>query len=266
MTFEHTFRQSWLGTYFECPEQARLVLRGEYPVDNTEAALKGTCMHEGIERVLKGDSVASGLTTALDKFEADVVSLGSDLRFVQTQRVETCLRHIENGYRQWATFVWPTLGAASWVEEQFKFLFYEDDDRRIFLSGTVDYGEYRSALRDWKLTGNRDKYGREAWKLKRFGIQPTVYAAAAYELGLFLPTDDVKFIFTAMPTTGIGVQLVDCIRTPQHIDWLRRQCLSIARQIERGTEDTWPLRDQSALCSPEWCTAWDTCKGAYFNG
>lgn len=261
--FEHTFRQSWLGTYFECPEQARLVLRGEYPPDQSEAALKGTAMHAGIEHVLRdGGNYQTGLTRALDTFEEG--TLDSNLRWVQTLRAETCLRHVTNGFRLWYEGHYPTLGAAIWVEEGFKFLFHEDDRRRIFLSGTVDYAE-ATGLQDWKLTGNADKYGKDAWKLRRFGIQPTVYATAAYELGLFPPDQPIRFNFVAMPTTGSRIQVVDCYRSQQDVAWLKAQCVSIARHIEGGTEDLWPLRDQSALCSPKWCTAWSNCKGKYIS-
>jgi len=259
---EHTFRQSWLGTFFECPEQARLVATDQYPYDQTEAAAKGTAMHTAIEAVIEHCAdFDSALQEGLDEFRS--ISSEDGFRWVKVKREQTCLAHIANGFRSWWNNVLPTMGASIWVEQRFKFLFHEDEHRRIFLSGTVDYAEALPVgLKDWKLTGNRDKYTKDAWKLKRFGIQPTVYTAAAYELGLYPRDVAVPFQWVAMLNGGGKPLLVDTTRTMQHVEWLRHQCISIAKTVEAGL-DQWPLRDQSALCSPEWCTAYSQCKGKY---
>lgn len=258
---EHTFRQSWLGTYFECPEQARLVSQDLYPYDQTEAAAKGTAMHAAIEAVVERCAdFDSALQEGLDTFRE--ISAEEGFRWVKVKREQTCLTHIVNGFRSWWNHVLPTLGASLGVERKFKFLFHEDGHRRIWLSGTIDYAEALPVgIKDWKLSGNRDKYTKEAWKLKRYAIQPTVYTAAAYELGWAEPDQAVPFQWVAMSPTRPVPDLVDTERDVRHVNWLRRQCISIAKTIEKNL-DEWPLRDQSALCSPDWCTAWRSCKGA----
>lgn len=260
---DHTFRQSWLGTYFECPEQARLVATHQYPTDETEAAAKGTAMHAAIQAVVERCAgYEEALQEGLDEFRR--ISAIDGFRWVKVKRESTCLAHIANGFRSWWDHVMPTLGASAWVEERFKFLFHEDEHRRIYLSGTVDYGAFIDelfSLKDWKLSGNRDKYTRDAWKLKRFGIQPTVYAAAVYDAGL-VPLDvAVPFEWVCMRPQGGKPDVVPTTRSVADVAWLRHQCVSIAKSIESDL-DIWPLRDQSALCSPDWCTAWSTCKGA----
>lgn len=263
MKHEHTFRQSWLGTYWECPEQARLVLTDQYPYDQTEAAAKGTAVHAAIQAVIEhGADFDSALTEGLDEFRK--LSAEEGFRWVQVKRERTCMEHIEGGLTSWWAHVRPTLGATIWCEEKIKFLFHEDDERVIWLSGTPDYAD-GSGLKDWKLTSNQDKYGREAWKLKRWGVQASVYAAMARHKCLYGPDENVPFQWVALSPQGRKPQLVDAVRTPGDEAWLHRQLVSLAREVERGTDGPWPLRDQSALCSADWCLAYPTCKGHYVS-
>jgi hypothetical protein len=260
---EHVIRQSWLDTYFECPEQARLVWTGRYPYDQTEAAAKGTAVHAAIQAVVEHCAgFDEALTEGLDTFRK--LSAEEGFRWVKVKREDTCLKHIEGGLTSWWTHVRPTLGATIWCEEQVKLLFHEDDERIIWLSGTPDYAD-SSGLKDWKLSANQDKYGRDAWKLKRWGIQATVYATMARHLGLYGPEDDVPFEWVALSQKGGKPQLVPTTRTLGDERFLREQVISLVRVIEQGTDHTWPLRDQSALCSPDWCLAYPTCKGQYVN-
>ena len=255
---EHTFRQSWLSTFFECPEQARLVHTNQYPHDQTEAAASGTAMHAAIQAVIEHCAdFDSALQEGLDTFRK-IAEQG--IRWVKVKREQTCLAHVANGFRSWWNDELPRLGATAWVEQKFKFLFHEDEHRRIYLSGTADYAEEVVGIKDWKLSGNRDKYTRDAWKLQKFNVQPTVYTAAAYELGLFPRDVAVPFQWVAMSPTRERVDRVNTTRDMRHVEWLRRQCVSIAKHIEADL-DVWPLRDQSALCSADWCTAWSDCKG-----
>lgn len=263
MKREHTFHQSWINTYFECPEQARYIHTGTYPVDETEAAAKGTAVHAAIQAVIQDlASYDEALQVALDTFRGLAELPG--FRFVQTLNQSTCEKHIHTAFRTWWDQLLPTLAPTVWCEEQFKFLLYSDYKRDIWLAGTVDYAD-RNGVKDWKFSMNRDKYGaRDGWKLKRFGVQPTAYAAAAYEAGLYGPDEEVPFQFVCIHPANGKVQTLDCPRTIQHVDWFREQCVSIAEQIE-ADQPRWALRDQSALCSPDWCRAWASCKGKYLG-
>lgn len=262
MKVEHTFHQSWLDNFLNCPERARLVLAGQYPGDQTDATAKGTATHTAIEAVVERcDSYEDALQAGVDRFRE--ISAEPDFRWVQVKRERTALLHIEQGFHTWYKRVYPSLKATIWCEREFRFLFHEDEVRRIYLGGTVDYAD-SEGLKDWKLTGNRDKYTRDAWKLQKFALQPTVYAAAAYELGLYDRSEVVPFEFVAMPTGGQKPYRVQCERTAEHMSWLRQQCVSVAEHIEADLP-RWHLNDQSALCSPKWCGVWDKCKGAHFE-
>lgn len=262
MKVEHTFHQSWLDSFFECPEQARHRMLDLYPRAHTDATAKGTAAHTAIEAVVERcETFEDAMRAGADKFRE--LSAEPGFRWVQVKRERTALLHIENGFRSWYKRVYPSLRATIWCEREFSFLFHEDEKRRIYLAGTVDYADMLG-LKDWKLTGNRDKYTRDAWKLKKYALQPTVYAAAAYELGLYDRSEVVPFEFVALPTGGQRPIRVLCERTMEHMGWLRQQCVSVAEHIEAG-QPRWPLRDQSALCSPKWCGVWDQCKGAHFE-
>lgn len=256
----HEFHQSWLSTLFECPEQARLIHRDLYPRDQTEAAASGTAVHAAIQAVVVDDaSFEDALQRGVDTFRT--LEADEAFRWVKVTREQTAIKHIENGLLSWWTWELPRLGAPQLVEEPFRFTFYEDDEREIVLAGTIDYVE-ASGIKDWKLTGNRDKYGKDGWKLKRWGVQPTVYSAALRHWGLYGPDEVVPFEFVALSPQGHKPQVLEAPRSLADVNWLRDQCITAAKQIEANL-DEWVKRDQSALCSPKWCTAYATCKGAH---
>lgn len=259
----HSFRQSWVNTWLTCPEQARHVLHGTYPVDESEAAAKGTAVHAGIERHLTTMAPLSDcLDVAVTTFRE--IAAGEHFRWVKVKTEATALKHIAGGLNSWWRFVRPSLGATIWCEHSFRFILCEDEARVIEIAGTVDYADV-AGLSDWKLSGNADKYGRDSWKLKRWAVQPTFYVAAAYEAELFPHDGEVPFTFVALDQQGGRPQLAPANRTPQHIHWLKVQLRSIARQIERQVdEQPWPLNDQHPLCSADWCLVYDTCKGSHF--
>jgi hypothetical protein len=261
--WEHSFRQSWYGTYLECPEQSRLIHEGTYPYDQTEAAASGTAVHTAIEAVLTDCAdYASALQGGLDTFCR--ISQEEGFRWVKVKTERTALQHVEGGFSSWYRDVYPTLGACVWVEHQFEFVLHEDAERVIMLTGTVDYAEQPSGLSDWKLTGNADKYGRDGWKLTRAAPQPTFYAAAAYDAGLFALDEVVPFRFVALSPQGYRPQVLPADRTWGHVQFLKRQLMDLAEEIEhRPAGVAWHRRDQSPLCSPKWCLNWGDCKGKH---
>ena len=263
--WEHWFHQSWLSTYAECPEMARTEMLKMYPREETDANCKGTAVHAAIEAVLvRNADFADALNVGMDLFRELAATEG--FKWVKVKTEKTALEHVAGGFASWYHYVWPTLGASKWVEEHFSLTLHEDDERVIGLAGTVDYAELPSGIRDWKLTSNTDKYksgfGGEGWKQTRWAIQPTAYAAAAYDRGLYAKTETVPFTFVALSPMGREPQLCPAPRTWDHVQWLLHQLTPIAKLIEANLSQ-WPLRDQHALCSPDWCPHWDACKGQF---
>ena len=264
--YEHVFHQSWLNEFMECPEMARLDMLGLYPQPESSAMARGTALHTAAECVLLHNMPYK---EALAQGQLHFRELSETEGFVwdKPKTRATAIKHIAAGFSSWYVHIYPRLGAARWIEHGFDFVLYENEQRVVRIAGWVDYAEVPAGIKDWKLTGNQDKYkagyGGEGWKLKRWGIQPTFYAAAAYHEGLFAKTDEVPFEYVALNPLGRTPQVLQAPRTWNHVEWLKEQLESVCLLIESHLP-VWPLRDQQALCSPVWCPAWDACKGKHF--
>lgn len=258
---EHTFSQSWLNEFFTCPERARLQRIGEYPPDDSDASAKGTALHAGIQYVLNGwgdRDVAEKV--ALETFH-DISRL-PHFRWVKVKTAETAYDHISKSFRLWYESVLPQLGQPVWVEHPFKFEAYRDDERIIYLKGTVDFLDTHPCLYDWKFSANDEKYGAHGWELARWSLQSTIYTWAAMQDKHFDPHEEVPFIFVNIGPYSREPQYLETIRSVEHFGFLSRQLLSVAELIESDVA-RWPLSDQHALCSPKWCMMWNECKGKY---
>lgn len=273
MTFdlEFTYRQSWLGEYVLCPERARLKWFELVPDGPSDATAIGTGAHAGIEYIIRGGSHAEAIQYARDAFVMETHE--PHYRWVQVKTEETAFRHIETALDGWLWKVEPLLGTPIWVEQEFKFHFVTlllPDGRTvgINLSGTADFAD-EAGVWDWKTCKDPSKYtagwGGEGWKLKRFGIQPTVYTLAGQHEGLWdlLSWGDAPWSFTyaAMTKASRSATLLPVERTATDVAWLKRLCINATKMLVSDLPE-WPLNDQSALCSEQWCPAHSICKGA----
>lgn len=259
-----TFSQSWLNTFMECPEQARREMAGTLPYSPTDATAIGTGVHAGIEHVLKRED-GNPLDAAIAAFDAEVQHI--NFRWVQVKKKDTAYSHIQQALDAWATHIFPQLGEPIGIEEPFRLFLCSGEDRGVpwvaYIEGTWD-AEFADGLWDWKTAGDERKYkdgfGGEGWKLKRWAIQPTVYTLAlATKYDDFSPKE---FTYAAMVKGTDTCQVLNVQRDESHWAWLREQVASVMALIVSDV-DPWPLNDHSALCSPKWCMAWPTCKGAY---
>lgn len=254
----HEFRQSDLNTFFKCPEQLRLKRAGLLPRVESDATALGTAMHAGIEAVLKGECAPEeGLDVALDEWERLAPTVD---RWLQMKNASTVARHVSNCYVAWLRNVYPRLGTPLGMEVDFRFLAHEDDEREVWFVGTIDYLE-EWGVWDWKTAAR----AYEEWEVRRFKIQPTMYAMAARELYPEHFGDNVNFAYGISLKGGKPkAQVVETTRDTRHWSWLVRQCLSLAHLYEAGLP-VWPLQDQGWWCSEKWCPAWLDCKGAHVD-
>lgn len=250
--------QSWLGSFFNCPEQARLEMEKELPRSESDATAIGTAVHAGIESVLLGATLDEGAQSALATFMG--LTQLDGFRWVQIKTQDTAERTVLRCFWAWANEIYPQLPTIQGVEQPFNVVLWDGPDRQIRLAGTIDCVTSNEdgsiEIFDWK-TANRPY---EEWEAKRFKIQPTVYTyALAQEHG-----EDVEYDFTyaVMLKSKQDVQLITVQRDARHWDWLREQVAGITHMIDADLP-VWPLRDQHALCSPVWCPAWENCKGAH---
>lgn len=258
----HTFHQSWLNEYLTCPELSRHSILKTYPRDETDANVKGTACHSGIDHLIWGGSLSDAIELAVNEF--DRISAQPNFRWVKLKTRDTVVQHIQHGLNVWDRSVYPQLSSPLWVEAGFEFLAHEDDERQVWLKGTVDFMDDVPEMYDWKFTSNDEKYDRYGWEHKRWSIQATVYAWAAMQAGIYGPDETVPFTFAAITPYREAPIFCEVPRNIQHFGFLQQQLVSVAKFIERmGTDAEWPLRDQHALCSPKWCPHWNQCKGQY---
>jgi hypothetical protein len=250
----HDFRQSDLNTWMMCPEQFRLNRAGQLPRHESDATAVGTAVHHGIEGVLSGQcSLDEGHDLAAEKF----TELLPTIERWNKADERTCYVHVSNCYTTWADQVYPMLPAAVLVEESFRVLLHEDEHRTIHLTGTVDMLDELGCVWDWKNMGAEI----QKWEADRFKIQPTAYTyAARHAWGV----EEPEFAYAVMLKRAkpVDAQILYVQRTEQHWEWLKRQAVSLALQIEAQLP-VWHLRDQGWHCSAKWCGAWDSCKGAH---
>lgn len=252
---EITPSQSWLGTFFNCPEQARHEMNGSMPRKETDATAIGTSMHTGIEAVLLGASVEEGAVSACRKFE-ELVEL-PEFHWVQIKTVETGLSTVERTFWAWANEILPHLPPTVAVEHSFDYPFFETDEYVVRLKGTMDFigeGPHGLEIWDWKTAGRPWDTYEARWK-----IQPTIYTwALAQEHGQDCQYD---FVYAIMMKSKQDVQVITTDRDQRNWNWLQAQLESIVPLVKAELPH-WPMRDQHSLCSSRWCGVYDICRGA----
>jgi hypothetical protein len=255
----YTLSQSWINTFMNCPEQARLEMEGILPRKESDATAIGTAMHTSIESVLRdGTSMeqaeANGHTTLEALMELP------EFNFVQVKTPETMFRTFDRVFHTWGNEIFPQLPQTQFVEYPFNVVLCETPTATIRLKGSIDFVDELNEIWDWK-TANR---AYDQWQVDRYKIQPT-----AYSYGLFMSSDleltePVTFNYAVMMKSKQDCQVLTTQRDSSHWSWLQEQCRTIVTLIEAGLP-RWPLNDQHALCSETWCSAWKLCKGAHLQ-
>lgn len=266
----HTFRQSQLSSLSDCMEMVRRdTLAGPSP--DSDATGMGTAMHSAIEASLLelmeyGSAMGPQAMTEMALREFSELALGDGFKWNKYKPWEVD-RFLEQFSGVWTAKVLPRLEPIAMEIPFGPLVIHQDDQRVIQLKGTIDYQDANFGLVDWKSDGGGGrKYstgkGGEAWKLKRWGIQPTVYTWAMHQLEPEMLHPFTYFAFVAGPQ----VELVELTVTRHAGDWswLREQCLTYALLIEARLP-TWPRNDTHALCSALWCDHWSECKGAHYQ-
>lgn len=247
--------QSWIGTFFNCAEQARHEMVGSLPRKETDATAIGTAMHLGIESVLNGSSADEGAEVAKQEFER-LVEL-PEFQWVQVKTIGTGLATVERTFWSWVNEILPHLPPTVSVEHKFDYPFFENEEFVVRLKGTMDFiGEGPEGVEvwDWKTAGRRWDAYETKWK-----IQPTIYSwALAQEYG---EDREYDFVYAIMLKSQQDVQVITTQRNREHWQWLEMQLGSMLPLVKAELAH-WPMRDQHSLCSPKWCGVYDICRGA----
>lgn len=255
----YTLSQSWINTFMNCPEQARLEMSDLLPRKESDATAIGTAMHTSIESVLRnGTSMEFAVTEGHSKLES-LMSL-PEFQFIQVKTPETMFKTFDRVFYTWGNEIFPQLPQTQFVEYPFDVVLCETSTATIRLKGSIDFVDELNDIWDWK-TANRPY---DQWQVDRYKIQPT-----AYSYGLFMSSDleltePITFNYAVMMKSKQDCSIYTTHRDSRHWSWLQQQCQAIVAMIEADLPQ-WPLNDQHALCSETWCTAWASCKGAHIN-
>lgn len=261
-----TFHQSDLTELTICPERARLQWTGQVVDHDTAESAIGTATHAAAERILGGAAPHDAIEAAVGQFRG--LSEGDGFRWVKVKTHQTAEQHIVNCVNTWLRDIQPLLGPTLAVELPFHVKLDENYAAQekgyppieIWLGGTIDFID-PYGLWDWKTCSRITKYTTQGWELRRWAIQPSVYTYAAYHLGL-CDEPPIPFSYGAMQRTPCTSAVLTVERTEAHWQWIRRLCWNAAHLMDEQAHGWWPMNDQHALCSADWCPAWSQCKGA----
>jgi len=256
------FRQSWMNTFQHCPEQARLDMHGLLPRVESDATAIGTSVHVGIEHLLDDAEPSEAWRLSCSKF--DELSELPEFAWLQVKTPATAHRIIYNALWGWYDEIEPKLGRTISVEQHFSLHVQTMPcGDEIWIEGTWDY-EDEHGLWDWKTAGRE----YQPWEVERWYVQPTQYTLAHSLINDCYP---LPFNYAVMVKTGgegpSKTQHLQVRRDEGHYKWLVRQMKNAVALYDMtdGGEHPWPLMDQGWHCSPKWCSAWSSCKGAYVS-
>jgi hypothetical protein len=256
-----TASQSWLNNFQKCPEQARLGMHGLLPRTESDATAIGTATHTGIEAVLRhGTDWVGARQAAAAKFLE--LSRLENFEYVQVRTERTALSYVESCVDAWYDYVYPQLGSALSIEQEFEveLAASADGSEELWLTGTWDFECDAFGLWDWKTAARP----YEAWEVNRWYVQPTTYCYARSILkgNEGLDTDTFNYAIMLKGPQPQPPQLLEIDRGPAHYGWLRKQFWSIVNlhKATDGGQGNWPLLDQGWHCSPKWCAVYSQCK------
>ena len=260
----HTMRQSELGNYIGmCSEQIRLDRAKPELRRENDAMASGTAVHAGIQHAIDY-MMAGGMLTiadihgvALDEF-ARIVALPNFSWVSNTP--EACIANIKQALDLFHDHVLPGLHPMGTEIPFRRLVLYEDDQRVIYANGTLDYHDKFRGLFDWKTASSAHR----AWEKQRWNIQSIMYPWAMKQIGEIPPDAPDDFTFIIFVNGKKAIQTIKVTRTAQHIEWMRRQALQMALQVEANLA-TWNLNDNGWWCSKKWCSHFSTCKGQFVN-
>tara|TARA_R110002020_G_scaffold113010_3_gene259917 strand:- start:578 stop:1423 length:846 start_codon:yes stop_codon:yes gene_type:complete len=257
-----TLRQSWLGQLAMCPERARQDLLGISESTESSNTAIGTAVHYGIEQCLL-DQMQTGEPMTMR--ETQEIAVGEWNRKVpeivrwnhkSTEAIEIIAANTE----VWWNEVRPGLRPTA-VEHEFNLPLVLDHEPEIWLKGTIDcVQEPGMPIIDWKNPGRKP---HDAWEKKRWSVQAAAYTwAIVAEDGADLDSGSrvrKEFEFVHLVKGTVHRTLVDV----GPAEWASLVMLArSAGTLITANLPIWPLTMSGWHCSPKWCGAWATCRGA----
>lgn len=252
--WHHTFSASWLKDFATCPEKARRRYFGITPNVPTSYTALGSAVHAGIEYEIRGllDGTATDRDGMLGVAFDTMTSIMGEPGYVGNDKMPVrslVEQHLDTFSGQTLPHLNPLV-----AEEKFDLELYADAFRTIRIRGAIDCVDRNLGVIDWKTAGSPHKQ----WEKQRYEVQPTVYTWAWNSL-TGAQVDHMRYVVFIHDR---GIQEYTVARSPEHVDWLKYQCVAAARMVESGLP-VWTMNDSGWWCSKKWCAAWDQCKGSF---
>ena len=256
-----TLRQSWLGQLAMCPERARQDLVGLAESTESSNTAIGTAVHYGIEQCLL-EGMQTGDPFSL--YETQQIAMGEwnrkEPEIVRwNHKPAEAAEIIAANTEAWWNEVRPGVRPIA-VEHEFNVPIVPKSEvhPERWLKGTIDcVQESGMPTIDWKNPGRKPS---SEWEKKRWSVQ-----AAAYTLALAIEDGDEH------PTDPRGFEFVYLVKGTVHrtlvqvgvAEWQSLIALAVsAATLISANLPVWPLTMSGWHCSPKWCGAWATCRGA----
>lgn len=254
-------RQSWLGTLMVCPQRANLSIKYPDMSHGSEATAIGTGVHAAIEHTLLTYSNSADIERdTMKQIALTEVMLELNKLPDPPDTEDTYSTVVFAMVEAWLEGIAPSVLFGGSPELTFKVPFgtVATNGYDIFLEGTMDYIQPDGLIWDWKTSG-RTYNPREKQERSH---QATAYCYAATMLGLTSGSRQFFNFGVMLRKEKVQSQIVATTRWAGDYDWLRTMATSAVNTALVLSGD-WPMNDQSALCSHQWCDYWSICKGAH---
>lgn len=257
------FSQSAINLFRKCPELARRVWNGEVEDWPGDAALAGIFAHSGIAAYVHSND-PSTIAPAVKEAIREEIAEGNPYLIGTEQEVLDEWMPLAAKYLQerWAPM---------WLAQESKFpriigteVMFRVRIGNHWVIGSRDVVHERGVV-DWKFSDalhwgdEGNEYGGQAWKHKRYDVQPTVYLEATAQ-EFECPIESLEFTYFVLRKDGL--QEVTCHRNSTSVENLVRELDAIVRTMTTNPEGPWPLNPTDWHCSPNFCPNWTNCMGS----
>lgn len=235
----YEFSQSAIGKFRQCPEQARRIWMGEVDDFPGDKALRGIIAHAGISDWLIHEDV-EGVSHAMEEaWQEEMMTGHPDIKHESLGEAAEAMQLWLNAY--------PMMGFGPLQDVRTEQMFTLELRPGLSIRGSRDV-VHRHGVIDWKFSQARHWF-TEAWRHKRYDVQPTVYLAAlSMETGI--PIERLTFHYAVVSDREFKV--IEVRRTQNDVKNLLTELESIVTIIEAMPDGPWPTNSNDWHCG-KWC-------------
>jgi hypothetical protein len=241
----YSFRQSDLESADKCLEALRRKYKDPIEEPYTTDLARGNAVHNAIElignRMIDSNELVDW-EEAQDIIESHIILELMKVDEWRTPRDQT-EDTIRNNFESWYWEVLPSL-QPKFVEKEFNVLLDETEDRKIYLTGTIDWIDESGLIVDWKNPSR--PYQR--WEKVRWDNQSTVYTYAVASMEKVFESRPFQLV---MLCNG-KIHTIEIVRGPNDWNALKAKCHALADLIDANLQSWSDCRGKYLGDDPEW--------------